>query len=134
MTKTMAKDKPTGIIYFVQQGTEGPIKVGYTEQSIQVRLAGLQVGNPCELYVIKIIDGTRVDEANIQNLFRDCRIRGEWFTPTNDLNSFMVSLKDGVDIKAARRKAEIISFDVLVKERQKLDDIRERAIKRANGR
>jgi len=128
MTKTMAKDKPTGIIYFVQQGTEGPIKVGYTEQSIRVRLAGLQVGNPCELYAIKIIDGTRVDEANVHSRFNDCHIRGEWFLPTKRLMRFIKCLDNGVGVKPEiiRVKGASINDDV--------DELRALAIKRSNGR
>lgn len=120
-----------GFIYFIQQGDDGPIKVGYTKKSVKTRLGLLQVGNPDELFVIKIIDGTVEDEARIHSIFYESRIRGEWFTPTLELKRFLKYL-DGVSDKG--NKAEIIDFDVLVKERQKLDDIRERAIKRANGR
>jgi hypothetical protein len=77
------------MIYFIQCGNSlGPIKIGYTE-NLAGRVSQLQAGNPYPLFVLKAIEGTVSQEQCIQAKFHELCIRGEWFTPSQQLISFI---------------------------------------------
>jgi hypothetical protein len=68
------------VIYFIGQGTDGPIKIGYTRDlSIRKRLASLQTANPFELIVIGTRPGGPMDEDVLHTKLDRFRLRGEWF-------------------------------------------------------
>lgn len=71
-------------VYFIQQGEDGPVKIGYTT-SIQNRLASLQTGSPYELKLLGFYEGTIEQEKTLHQLFAEERINGEWFDPTPEL-------------------------------------------------
>ncbi len=86
-------------VYFIQQGLTGPIKIGYTAQSIGCRLRTLQIANPDRLRLVGFIVGADVDrEAQEHHKFREFRIGGEWFFPARELTEYIkrVSLSDRV--------------------------------------
>jgi hypothetical protein len=58
------------MIYFVQAGEGGPIKIGHTSTGLQARLSGLQIGNPILLTCIGVMDGTVQDEHAVHAQFR----------------------------------------------------------------
>ena len=66
------------MIYFIQQGGDGPIKIGLAEDPY-VRCDLLQVGNPEKLYVRAVMPGGLAEEAALHMRFADGAIRGEWF-------------------------------------------------------
>lgn len=70
------------MIYFIQQGEDGPVKVGhsYTEQ-VGKRMSNLQTSNPCELRLLTTMPGSTDREKWIHRLLADHHIRGEWFHP-----------------------------------------------------
>lgn len=69
-------------VYFIQEIPDGPIKIGWTDRPISIRLAGIQHGNCRELGVIARIEGSsKKDDAVWHQRFADLRIRGEWFSP-----------------------------------------------------
>lgn len=75
-----------GVVYFVQMGDDGPIKIGYTQRDkIKARLSVLQTGSPYGLHLRRLITATRETEAAAHRFFSDLRIRGEWFCPDPDL-------------------------------------------------
>jgi len=61
-------------VYFISDGTA--IKIGKTDNP-KGRLQSLQVGNPRELFLL----GTSplLTEEEVHTLFKNIRIRGEWF-------------------------------------------------------
>lgn len=69
-----------GFVYFIQQGDDGPIKVGWAIDP-DARLAELQIACPDELVLLGFVPGTLVDEAWLQGRLVSGRIRGEWFRP-----------------------------------------------------
>ena len=73
------------MIYFIQAGKNGPIKIGHTENDIEQRIAQLQTGCPYELRLIWLKKGDQQDEAEWHSWFQHERIRGEWFRPSRDL-------------------------------------------------
>ncbi|MHA2219168.1 MAG: GIY-YIG nuclease family protein [Candidatus Hodarchaeales archaeon] len=73
------------MIYFVQAGKNGPIKIGYTNGDIKERLNQLQTGNPYQLRLWWLLDGDQSDEKEIQESWKNENIKGEWFHPSNKL-------------------------------------------------
>jgi hypothetical protein len=71
----------TSVIYFMQSGRGGPIKIGFTECTAERRLAELQTGNPSELIVLTVLSGTQAQEKELHRLLAAHRIQGEWFEP-----------------------------------------------------
>jgi len=82
------------MIYFIQSGSAGPIKIGYTRDrdSIQKRMYHLQNAQPVELNLIFTIEGTKKDEANLHARFKKYHIRGEWFKASRALLDYVYSL------------------------------------------
>lgn len=82
-------------VYFVQDGTDGPIKIGLADNPEQ-RLSSLQVGNPRPLTLLATFQTwePRKDEAQIHARFAEHRIRGEWFHPHPDLMAQVVALQE----------------------------------------
>lgn len=73
-------------IYFVQEGHDGPIKIGATKQSLYHRIAHMQCGNYRRLQVLGVIvDQKRKAEIDWHRRFANVRIHGEWFVPTAKL-------------------------------------------------
>ena len=77
------------MIYFIESGKGGPIKIGVT-WNIQLRLDELQVGNPCKLNLLWIYNGRQFTELELHAKFKSDRIRGEWYNRTEAI----LSLKD----------------------------------------
>lgn len=92
------------MIYFIQSGEGGPIKVGYVEgltrSAIEFRVGLLQVGNPEPLKVLATMAGGRAEERELHKRFRAGHIRGEWF------NADTPFLQDAIDA-APNDEAEI---------------------------
>lgn len=78
-------------VYFVQQGDNGPIKIGYTKRK-GLRLTALQNGNPERLRMVCAVPGGRALEYVLHKAFRGARLVGEWFTPTPRLVALMKEL------------------------------------------
>lgn len=73
--------------YFVQSVEGGPIKIGYTSQDPETRLANLQTGSPTVLRIVGLISENR--ERELHEQFEKSRSHGEWFRPTKDLLDFI---------------------------------------------
>lgn len=73
------------MIYFIQEGLHGNIKIGRTSGDPQKRVAQLQCGNPRKLRLI----GTVSEEFNAEKDWHEAygmhHIRGEWFCPSQCL-------------------------------------------------
>lgn len=78
------------LVYFIQCGAYGPIKIGVTTGNPYCRLALLQTGCPERLDLLGVIfpcDPTKEGELHAQ--FAHLRIRGEWFAPAPELLKFI---------------------------------------------
>jgi len=72
-------------IYFIQCGTNGPIKIGYTNKDVKERTAQLQTACPYELKLLWVTDGGTEEEQSIHENLKHENIRGEWFRPAEDV-------------------------------------------------
>lgn len=85
------------MIYFLQQGKYGPIKIGYSSRGGAIRKQGLQTGNPTPLVLLAEIPGTKDDEGRLQNRFDFCNVQGtkEWFYPVRELLEYIEVRNEG---------------------------------------
>jgi len=67
------------MIYFIQAGPIGPVKVGYTKCEPKERLRSLQTGSAFKLRLVGYCEGTKNGEAVLHRMFRSLRMEGEWF-------------------------------------------------------
>ncbi len=82
-------NKNSSIIYFIQSGSNGPIKIGYSANSLKRRLAALQTAHPEALYVLGFVEGDRSLERILHQRFQSYRKEGEWFEPHSDILAFV---------------------------------------------
>ena len=66
------------MIYFIQAGDNGPVKIGYSINP-EKRLQALQTSHPQKLRMITVIDGDRDLEKELHEYFSDESVSGEWF-------------------------------------------------------
>lgn len=67
-------------IYFVQEGQDGPIKIGVAKQPAD-RVRQLQGANSRPLILRGVKTGFVKDERALHKKLDAFRIRGEWFSP-----------------------------------------------------
>jgi hypothetical protein len=68
------------VIYFIQRGEDGPIKVGTSTDPVE-RLRSLQTSNAEPLTLLGFMPGGSLEERAIHALLEDGRLEGEWFSP-----------------------------------------------------
>jgi len=77
------------VVYFVQGGDGGPIKIGITED-VRRRLQCMQSDSPLLLRVLGIIPSAGLsDETALHRRFAFCHLHGEWHEPHPDLLAFI---------------------------------------------
>src|SRR5712664_1920069 len=83
----------TGKIYFIQIGTDGPVKIGFTRAAPQDRLYELQCGCPWPLRLMGAIDGSRLNEKWLHDKFASFKMMREWFAVEilADVNEILLS-------------------------------------------
>ena len=78
------------LVYFVEAGVGGPIKVGWTADSLYDRITALQTGNPLRLDPVAAFRGDLWREGLVHRLLGADRIRGEWFERRPALDLFVL--------------------------------------------
>lgn len=68
-----------GQIYFIQGDVTKRIKIGYTSNAVNMRLANLQTGCTEKLVLLLCIPGTLEEEKSLHEKFASHRLDGEWF-------------------------------------------------------
>jgi hypothetical protein len=84
-----------GKVYFIQGQETGAIKIGFTKQDVDSRLAQLQIASPERLRVIYFLDGNFSLENFIHKKFSEFRKHGEWFFPSDEIMRFIYDLSEG---------------------------------------
>lgn len=82
------------MIYFIQSGEDGPIKIGYSKNDPQERKSTFDTGNPDNLRLLGVMEGELLDEQKLQDRFDYARKKGEWFWPVRELVDFIDSLSN----------------------------------------
>lgn len=77
------------MIYFIRAQT-GDIKIGYSATP-ERRLSSMQTGSPVSLELVALIPGSKQDERHLHEQFAGQRNRGEWFTPSAELDALIAS-------------------------------------------
>ena len=79
------------MIYFIQSGKDGPIKIGYTkdENSLHSRVGSVQCKTLGSLVILGAFDGDKKREKEIHVKFSMYRIGGEWFEPNKNIIHFI---------------------------------------------
>ena len=78
-------------IYFIQQGDDGPIKIGYSTD-VTERIRRMRTCSPYEIYIRLVISGNLDFEKNIHKKFKKYKMRGEWFQNTKEIREYIKSL------------------------------------------
>jgi hypothetical protein len=86
-------------VYFCYNRTDGLLKIGYTRTTAGATqdFVSKSIGNRLradfgrDLWLLGIIDGARSEEKELHRRFAEERIRGEWFTPTPRICTFLES-------------------------------------------
>lgn len=75
------------VVYFIQAGAGGPIKIGFTNYLPSIRISVLQPMNAETLVLLGEMPAPRGrdDEADIHAKFAQHRIRNEWFRPAPEI-------------------------------------------------
>lgn len=76
------------MIYFIQEGDNGPIKIGKAV-SVERRLKGLQTAHHKELSILQVIPGGAERESKIKKDLIKFKIKGEWFQPMPEVFEYM---------------------------------------------
>lgn len=86
-------------VYFIRQGDDGPIKIGFTASNPEKRKQQLQTSIADTLHTLLVLPGTRATESHYHARFADLRLRGEWFRPDPVLLDFIQQARsEGRDV------------------------------------
>lgn len=83
----------TPLVYFVQAGEGGPIKIGWARNPWG-RIRDLQVAHWAVLTMLGTTDGGVALERRLHRRFAKERVRGEWFNPSPRLYAAIARLCD----------------------------------------
>ncbi|MEQ8673448.1 MAG: GIY-YIG nuclease family protein [Aggregatilineales bacterium] len=83
----------TEYVYFIQQGDNGPIKIGYSAEP-EKRLQTLSTASPYPLRILKTLKGGKALEQELHTRFANHQLEGEWFAPDDDLMDFISEIDD----------------------------------------
>lgn len=105
-----------GCIYFIQEGREGAIKIGWTSNDPHRRRDNLQIGNSHDLHLIGVVpDVEKGAESEWHMRLHMHRKRSEWFYPSDAVLAAIreqfpapprETLKPLVIVKRATEKAQ----------------------------
>lgn len=77
-----------GIIYFLKERDTPYVKIGFTT-NLDKRWKDLEASNPRTLDLIHQIDGDVSNEHELHAVFKDYRVKGEWFVIGDELDTFI---------------------------------------------
>lgn len=80
------------MIYFITQDDQF-VKIGHTKDSPEKRLVQLQIGNPKQLKLEKVIHGGETKEATLHSRFGPYHERGEWYWLSREIRTYINSQK-----------------------------------------
>ena len=103
-------DEGGGHVYFIQQGEDGPIKIGFSTD-VEGRLKSLQTATPYPLVLLGVMEGNITTEARLHGLFQFCRLSGEWFEPRDVLLQFIRDQAVPLETTISEKSEEATTFN-----------------------
>jgi len=102
-----------GFIYFIQMGEDGPVKIGYstTVENLRHRLDFMQVGNPAPLLLRGVIRGSQRDEQALHRAVWQHRLRGEWFTLSEQIGELLDKCESVADLPVVHRRQSAVRME-----------------------
>lgn len=76
------------VVYFIQLGEGGPIKIGFTT-NLDKRIKALQTASPDNLILLAAVEGSERTERGLHARFGEHRQRGEWFAPAPEILEYI---------------------------------------------
>jgi len=83
------------MIYFIQEGNYGNVKIGHTDRDVYERIKEFETGNSSELKLIIQIYGDKNLEKELHYKFEKYRVKGEWFEYSSEIKEYIVNLLKG---------------------------------------
>lgn len=81
------------MIYFIQSGTDGPIKIGYSQDPTN-RLKQLQTGSPKKLKLLCAVEGGFELERRLHDSLCQYHLNNEWYHPVKEITQTLDTLKE----------------------------------------
>ena len=75
-------------VYFITCREQGVVKIGVAVDP-EVRLASLQTAAPAKLKLEATLEGSHNEERSFHARFAKCRLHGEWFAITDELDALI---------------------------------------------
>lgn len=101
------------MIYLISDVKKEYCKIGYTQKDPLSRLCSIQVGNPIELEISSLIEGSIKLEKQLHKKFEEYYIRGEWFIYNDNIINYFNSYPQ---LEVVRKKRRIKRKDFILKE------------------
>ncbi len=79
------------VVYFVQQGNDGPIKIG-ASRNFDKRLKKLRTHSPVGIRVLGTFPGGFEAERDLHHELAAHQLEGEWFSPTTEVLAALTRL------------------------------------------
>jgi hypothetical protein len=92
-----------GVIYFLQAGEGGAIKIGYC-RDLAARMSSIQTHCPEKLIVLGVTGGSKETETAMHDRFAEFKRRGEWFDPVPEILEFTKLLPKELPTEPAERR------------------------------
>lgn len=91
------------MIYFIEAVGANAVKIGFTEQKPEDRLAALQTGCPHPLRLMGVMDGDVAEERRLHARFKRLRTTGEWFKLDDELRFLAITYQIEKRIRVLER-------------------------------
>jgi hypothetical protein len=82
-----------GYIYFIQGESGGAIKIGHSMDPVK-RLRDLQTSYPDNLILLLMVAGSETDEKALHEQLAASRLKGEWFSPSDEVLSAIETFRE----------------------------------------
>lgn len=76
------------MIYFIQHGASGPVKIGYSRKPAK-RISAIAIACPDPIAILGVVEGSHSLEQRMHKALRAHRHRGEWFRPDEAVLTFI---------------------------------------------
>ncbi len=95
------------MIYYVQAGKKGFIKIGYAKIDVLKRIGQIQNGCPEKLKLLAVEYGSLKTERRLHEQFKEDKKRGEWFNLSKKLLYYINNIKS-IDFKIEKDQRDSV--------------------------